>query len=59
MIIVPLAARGRTLGAMTLVTAESGRRYAEADLGSARSSPAMRPSPSITRTSTAASTRRR
>jgi signal transduction histidine kinase/PAS domain-containing protein len=31
-IIVPLIARGRTLGALTLVTAESGRRYTQADL---------------------------
>jgi PAS domain S-box-containing protein len=30
--IVPLVARGRTLGAITLVSAESGRRYEEADL---------------------------
>ena len=29
---VPLIARGRTLGAITLVTAESGRRYGDADL---------------------------
>jgi PAS domain S-box-containing protein len=31
-IIVPLVARGRTLGVITLVTAESGRRYGESDL---------------------------
>ena len=31
-IIVPLAARGRTLGALTLLMAESGRQYDEADL---------------------------
>jgi serine phosphatase RsbU (regulator of sigma subunit) len=31
-IIVPLIARGRTLGAVTLVSAESGRRYGSADL---------------------------
>jgi PAS domain S-box-containing protein len=31
-IIVPMVARGRTLGAVTLVSAESGRRYGEADL---------------------------
>jgi PAS domain S-box-containing protein len=31
-IIVPLVARGRTLGAITLVSAESGRRYGSADL---------------------------
>jgi serine phosphatase RsbU (regulator of sigma subunit) len=31
-IIVPLVARGRTLGVITLVSAESGRRYREADL---------------------------
>ena len=31
-IIVPLVARGRTLGVITLVTAESGRRYREVDL---------------------------
>src|ERR687886_185305 len=31
-IIVPLVARGRTLGVIILVTAESGRRYGEADL---------------------------
>jgi PAS domain S-box-containing protein len=30
--IVPLVARGRTLGAITLVSAESGRRYERADL---------------------------
>jgi len=30
--IVPLTARGRTLGALTLVSAESGRRYGPADL---------------------------
>ncbi|MBV9454579.1 MAG: PAS domain S-box protein [Rubrobacter sp.] len=30
--IVPLVARGRTLGAITLVAAESGRRYGQADL---------------------------
>ncbi len=30
--IVPLTARGRTLGALTLVTAESSRRYGENDL---------------------------
>jgi PAS domain S-box-containing protein len=32
-IVVPMNARGRTLGAITLVSAESGRRYAEGDLG--------------------------
>jgi PAS domain S-box-containing protein len=31
-LIVPLVARGRTLGAITFVMAESGRRYTEADL---------------------------
>ncbi|MBI4261384.1 MAG: SpoIIE family protein phosphatase [Actinobacteria bacterium] len=31
-LVVPLSARGRTLGAMTLAMAESGRRYSEADL---------------------------
>ena len=31
-IIVPLVARGRTLGVITLVSAESGRRYGRADL---------------------------
>src|SRR5918993_916138 len=31
-IIVPLVARGRTLGAITLVSAESGRRYGTAEL---------------------------
>jgi serine phosphatase RsbU (regulator of sigma subunit) len=31
-IVAPLMARGRTLGALTLVTAESGRRFGEADL---------------------------
>ena len=30
--IVPLAARGRVLGALTLVQAESGRRYTESDV---------------------------
>lgn len=33
--VVPLSARGRTLGAITFVSAESGRRYAEEDLASA------------------------
>jgi PAS domain S-box-containing protein len=32
LIVVPLVARGKTLGAITLVSAESGRRYEEADL---------------------------
>jgi signal transduction histidine kinase/CheY-like chemotaxis protein len=32
LLIVPLIARDRTLGAITLVTAESGRRYSQADL---------------------------
>jgi signal transduction histidine kinase len=32
-ICVPLIARGRTLGALTFVVGESGRRYGEADLG--------------------------
>ena len=31
-ILVPLIARGRTLGVLTLATAESGRVYGEADL---------------------------
>ena len=31
-IVVPMIARGRTLGALTLVSAESGRRYERADL---------------------------
>jgi signal transduction histidine kinase/integral membrane sensor domain MASE1/ActR/RegA family two-component response regulator len=31
-VIVPLKARGRTIGALSLVTAESGRRYDEDDL---------------------------
>lgn len=31
-IVVPLVARGRTLGAITLVHAESGRRYSESDV---------------------------
>jgi PAS domain S-box-containing protein len=35
--IVPLTARGRTFGALTFVSAESGRRYAEADLALAES----------------------
>jgi PAS domain S-box-containing protein len=30
--VVPMVARGRTLGAITLVTAESGRRYDQGDL---------------------------
>jgi len=30
--VVPMIARGRTLGAITLVTAESGRRYDDSDL---------------------------
>lgn len=35
-ILVPLSARGRTLGAITLVSAESGHTYGEADLDLAR-----------------------
>jgi len=31
-LVLPLTARGRTLGALTLVTAESGRRFSRADL---------------------------
>ena len=31
-VIVPMVARGRTLGALTWVSSESGRRYAESDL---------------------------
>ena len=31
-VVVPLVARGRTLGAISLITAESGRRYGETDL---------------------------
>jgi GAF domain-containing protein len=31
-LVVPLVARGRTLGAITLVAAESGRRYGTAQL---------------------------
>jgi PAS domain S-box-containing protein len=34
--IVPMIARGRTLGAITIVSAESGRHYDEQDLGIAR-----------------------
>ena len=34
--VVPLTARGRTLGAMTLVAAESGHRYTEDDLDAAQ-----------------------
>jgi PAS domain S-box-containing protein len=34
--VVPLIARGRTLGAITLVSAESGRRYGRADLETAQ-----------------------
>jgi PAS domain S-box-containing protein len=34
--VVPLTARGRTLGAMTLVAAESGQRYTEDDLEAAQ-----------------------
>jgi signal transduction histidine kinase len=33
--IVPLSARGRTLGAITFIAAESGRRYGPADLATA------------------------
>jgi PAS domain S-box-containing protein len=33
---VPLVARGRALGAITFVSAESGRRYAESDLATAQ-----------------------
>jgi PAS domain S-box-containing protein len=32
-ILVPLVARGKTIGVLTLATAESGRAYAERDLG--------------------------
>jgi PAS domain S-box-containing protein len=35
-IVVPLLARGRTLGAISLVTAESGRRYGAGDLETAQ-----------------------
>jgi PAS domain S-box-containing protein len=35
-IVVPLRARGRVLGALSLTMAESGRRYSEADLNLAR-----------------------
>jgi GAF domain-containing protein len=35
-IVAPLVARGATLGALTLVTAESGRTYGEADLAFVR-----------------------
>jgi PAS domain S-box-containing protein len=35
-LIVPMVARGRTLGAMTLVAAESGRRYDQTDLAFAQ-----------------------
>ena len=35
-IVVPLRARGRVLGALSLTMAESGRRYEEADLDLAR-----------------------
>jgi PAS domain S-box-containing protein len=35
--IVPLIARGRTLGALTFVSAESGRRYGDTDLALAES----------------------
>ena len=35
-IIVPLIARGRTLGALTFIAAESGRRYDETDLSLAQ-----------------------
>jgi PAS domain S-box-containing protein len=31
-LIVPMIARGRTLGALTLISAQSGRRYGDADL---------------------------
>ena len=41
--ILPLIARGRTLGALTLVTAESGRRYEASDLRWPGTSPAARP----------------
>ncbi len=35
-VVVPLSANGKTLGALTLVYAESGRRYSEGDLSLAR-----------------------
>ena len=35
-IVVPLRARGRVLGALSLTMAESGRRYGEADLDLSR-----------------------
>lgn len=35
-LLVPIRSRGRTLGAITFLTAESGRRYTPADLGVAR-----------------------
>lgn len=34
--VVPLIARGRTLGTMTLIHSESGRRYSEGDLATAQ-----------------------
>jgi PAS domain S-box-containing protein len=40
---VPMIARGRTLGAITLVSAESGRRYGPEDLEGPRSSSDGRP----------------
>ncbi len=57
-IVVPLRARDRNLGALTLVAAESGRHYTEQDLGSSRSSRATLRSPSTTPCFTGASTRR-
>ncbi|HAL28502.1 MAG TPA: hypothetical protein DCP25_17470, partial [Chloroflexi bacterium] len=33
---VPLAARGRVLGALSFISAESGRRYGEEDLAIAK-----------------------
>ncbi len=35
-LVVPLEARGRCMGALTLATAESGRRYSESDVAIAR-----------------------
>ena len=51
-ICVPLIARGRTLGALTFVVGESGRRYGEADLGLAVDSRAVPLPRSTTRAST-------
>ena len=50
--VVPLTAHGRTFGALTFATAESGRVYSDDDFRSRRTSPFGRRSRSTTRAPT-------